>query len=316
VIYAALRSKEQAGGAVRARRVVGLGLCVVDHVYRVDDIDLRSERTRSSDRLVSPGGMACNATIQAARLGCDARLLTAIGDDAEGRALRRELSRVDVGTRGVLLVPDYPTTVSVVLVARRSGERRFVVPDRRSVERRAPAFDLRAIAPKSVLLVDGHFPAQALRAVRRAREVGATVVGDFSLPRPAISKLLPYVDFPIVPSGFAESYGDGDPQRALRRLRDRFGGRPVVTTGRTGGLYFRGARIRRYPARRVRVRDTTGAGDAFHGAFAAAIAHGLEFEAAIGLAARAASVCCTALGATTALWSGPIPRSRARAAAP
>jgi len=263
---------------VRTRRIVGLGLCVVDHVYLVDDIDLGAARTRSSERLVSTGGMACNATIQAARLGCNTQLLTALGDETEGRWLRRSLARAKVGTRGVLLLPEFPTTVSVVLVAKRGGE--------------------------------------AIRAVERARALGATVVGDFSLPRPAISRLLPYVDFPIVPLEFAEAYGDGDPQRALRRLRDRFGGSPIVTTGRSGGLYFRGRRVRRYRAQRVRVRDTTGAGDAFHGAFAAGLAHGLEFESAIALAARAAAVCCTALGATSKLLGGPIPRSRARAAAP
>jgi sulfofructose kinase len=301
---------------VRGRRIVGLGLCVVDHVYRVDDIDLGAARTRFSERLVAPGGMACNATIQAARLGCNTQLLTALGDEAEGRSLRRSLARAKVGTRGVLLVPDFPTTVSVVLVAKRGGERRFIVPDRRGIEVAAPEFDLAAIGPGSVLLVDGHFPRQALRAVERAREVGATVVGDFSLPRPEISRLLPYVDYPIVPLEFAEAYGDGDPQNAMRRLRDRFGGEPVVTTGSRGGLFFRGRRVRRYRAERVRVRDTTGAGDAFHGAFAAAIAHEYEFEAAIALAAHAAAVCCTALGATGNLLGGPIPRNRARVAAP
>jgi sulfofructose kinase len=301
---------------VRTRRIVGLGLCVVDHVYLVDDIDLGAARTRFSERLTSTGGMACNATIQAARLGCNTQLLTALGDEVEGRWLRRSLARAKVGTRGVLLVPGFPTTVSVVLVAKRGGERRFIVPDRRSLERDAPEFELDAIGPGCVLLVDGHFPQQAIRAVERARAVGATVVGDFSLPRPAISRLLPYVDFPIVPLEFAEAYGDGDPQRALRRLRDRFGGNPIVTTGRSGGLYFRGRRVRRYRAQRVRVRDTTGAGDAFHGAFAAGLAYGLEFESAIALAARAAAACCTALGATSKLLGGPIPRSRARAAAP
>jgi len=301
---------------VRARRIVGLGLCVVDHVYRVEDIDLGAARTRFSERLVSTGGMACNATIQAARLGCNAQLLTALGDEAEGRSLRRSLARSKVGTRGVLLIPGFPTTVSVVLVAKRGGERRFIVPDRRRIERDAPEFELDAIGPGCVLLVDGHFPRQALRAVERAREVGATVVGDFSLPRATILKLLPYVDFPIVPLEFAAAFGDGDPRCALRRLRDRFGGNPVVTTGRSGGLHFRGQRVRRYRARPVRVRDTTGAGDAFHGAFAAGLAHGLEFEAAIELAAHAAAVCCTALGATSRLLGGPIPRSRARAAAP
>jgi sulfofructose kinase len=51
----------------------------------------------------------------------------------------------------------------------------------------------------------------------------------------------------------------------------------------------------------VRVRDTTGAGDAFHGAFAAGLARGRDVEGAISLAARAAAMCCTAVGATTRL---------------
>jgi len=80
-------------------------------------------------------------------------------------------------------------------------------------------------------------------------------------------------------------------------------------------VYLRDGRIRRFRAHRVAVRDTTGAGDAFHGAFAAGLAHGLDLEAAIALAARAAAVCCTALGATSELLAGPIPRSRGRAGA-
>jgi sulfofructose kinase len=284
-----------------ARRIVGLGLCVVDHLYVVEALDLTVPRTRSLERLVSTGGMACNAIVQAARLGCNAHLLSSLGDDPEGRYLRRELARTGVKTRRIALARELATTVAVVLVAKRGGERRFIVPDRRALERSAPDFDLSPIDRRTLLLVDGHFPRQALRSVRRAREVGATVIGDFSMPRPAYLELLPHVDFPIVPLEFAEAYGQGDPRRALRMLRDRFGGSPVVTLGAKGGLYLRDGRIRRYRAHRVTVRDTTGAGDAFHGAFAAGLYHEMEFEDAIALAARAAAVCCTALGGTSRL---------------
>jgi len=282
-------------GAVK-RRVVGLGLCVVDQLFRVERLDLEHPRTRWLERRTATGGMACNATLQAASLGCRAELLSVIGDDSEGRFLRRELRRGGVGTRRLVVSRELPTTVAVVLVAERGGERRFIVPDRRGLERSAPELDLGGIDARCVLLVDGHFPQQALRAVRRARRLGATVVGDFSRPRPALLALLPYVDFPIVPEEFALAYGDGDPRRALRRLRDRFGGAPVVTLGARGGLSLNAGRLRRYRARRVAVRDTTGAGDAFHGAFAAGLAHGLAFDACIDLAARAAARCCRTLG--------------------
>jgi len=304
-----------------ARRIVGLGLCVVDHLYVAETLDLATARTRWLERLVSTGGMTCNAIVQAAQLGCNAHLVTAVGDDPEGHALRRSLSRLRVKTARVTLSHELPTTVAVVLVARRGGERRFIVPDRRAIERCAADFDLSLIERRTLLLVDGHFPRQALRAVKRAREVGATVIGDFNRPRPAVLELLRYVDFPIVPLEFAEAYGRGQPDRALRMLRDRFGGTPIVTLGGKGGLYLRDGRVRRYPAHRVAVRDTTGAGDAFHGAFAAGLYHGLDFDGAIALARRAAAVCCTALGGTARLLtreemdSEAIPRNRGPAGA-
>ena len=280
------------------RRIVGLGLCVVDHLYVVAGLDRAQVRTRYGERRVSMGGMVTTALAQAASLGCDTQILSVLGDDAEGRGLRRSLRAAGIKTGRLLMSSSLPTTVAVVLVDRSSGERRFVVPDRRPLERRAPSLDLAPIDRNTLLLVDGHFPDQALRAVKRARERGATVIADFHLPRPGALRLLPYVDYPIVPLEFVQAGKDPDPHRALRRLADRHGGRPVVTLGSRGGLYLEGRRVRRFRAHPTRVRDTTGAGDAFHGAFAAGLYHDLDFESALDLAARAAALNCTALGGT------------------
>jgi len=285
---------------MRGPRVVGLGLCVIDHLYRVDGLDLSSGRVRYRERQVSNGGMTATALAQAAALGCDAHLLSAVGDDAEGRFLRRTLRALGVRTGRLVLSRRTPTTVAVVLVEARSGERRFVVADRRQIEVRAPSFDLAPITPGCVLLVDGHFPAQALRAARRARAVGATVVGDFHRETPGVRRLLPWVDHPIVPLEFAEQRGS-DPRRTLRDLAAICRGTPVVTLGRRGGISLEGGRVRRFRAFPTRVLDTTGAGDVLHGAFAAGLAHGLPFEASLELGARAAARACTALGGSARL---------------
>ena len=284
-----------------AGRVVGLGLCVLDHLYRVPHLDPNAPRLRFTERLVSGGGMVGTALVQAARLGADAHVLSLVGDDADGREVRRGLRAEGIQTRRMQLCPRRPTTIAVVLVEEGNGERRFIVPDRRRLERGVPAFDLAPIVPGSVLLVDGHFPVQAKRAVRRARRLGVPVVGDFSDPRPAFLALLPWVDHPVVAEEFVAAYTDGDARATLLRLRDEYGGDPVVTQGARGGLWLDGGRVRRFRSPRVRVRDTTGAGDAFHGAFAAGLARGLSPERAIALAARAGATCCTAFGGRTRL---------------
>lgn len=309
----------------RVRCVVGLGLCVVDHVYRVERLELSRVRTRYDEHVVAIGGMTGNALVQAARLGCRTRLLSWLGDDADGRFLRRSLRREGVDVAGLRLSPGAVTTRAVCLVARRGGERRFLVPDRRALERRAPAFDLGSVRAGSLLLIDGHFPAQALRAVRRAQRVGATVIADFHRFGAVARRLLPWVDHAIVSEEFARSHPLREPRRVLRWLAQHSGGTPVITLGARGGLYWRDGRARRFAAPRTRVRDTTGAGDAFHGAFAAALYHGLELEPALRLAARAAAVCCTALGGNARLlrrqevaalrassWSGDRSRGRGR----
>jgi sulfofructose kinase len=174
------------------------------------------------------------------------------------------------------------------------------VPDRRRLEARAPALDLSALTRTSILLVDGHFPAQALRAARRARALGAVVIGDFHRDTAAVRRLLPFVDHPIVPLEFVHSRGS-DPRRTLRDLAAAGGGTPVVTLGRRGGIYLERGRVRRFRAFAARVVDTTGAGDVLHGAFAAGLAHGLPFAACLELGARAAARACTALGGTSRL---------------
>ncbi len=277
---------------------MGLGLCVVDHLYRVDSLDLNAPRIRYQERLVSLGGMVANALVQATAEGAHTEAISTVGDDPEGRVVRRALARAGVGNRGVVRVKGGATRIAVVLVEAKSGERRFVIPDRVPFNRDAPDLPLHAIRPGSVLLLDGHYAAQARRALERAQKVGATVVADWNRPSPELLELLPWVDHPVVPLEFAHEYAGGDPHETLRRLREQARGEPVVTLGERGALYFDGRRVRRHPARKVRVVDTTGAGDAFHGAFGAALAQGEEFLSAIDRGTRAGARCCAASGAT------------------
>ncbi len=293
-------TRAEAAGAMRPRPVVGLGLCVLDLVLRVERFDWRTPRLRYDRCVEAGGGMVATAVVQAARLGCPAELLSLVGDDPDGRRLRRELGEAGVRTRRLVLSRRLPTTRCVVLVRRRDGERRFVVPERRALEAAAPRFDLSAVRRGALLLVDGHFPEQALAAARRARAVGAAVIGDFHRLGPAARRLLPWVDHPIVAEEFARELAGGA-RAAIEMLRRRWGGVPVVTQGERGGLYWHEGRIRRFQPTPIRVVDTTGAGDAFHGAFAAGLAHGLGLPAAIALAARAAAQCCRALGGRAAL---------------
>ncbi|MFT5696677.1 MAG: sulfofructose kinase [Myxococcota bacterium] len=278
------------------RKVVGLGLCVMDETYLVDGFAENALRTRYHTRHVAPGGMMATATAQAATLGIRTELLSMVGDDAEGREIVSALRGHGVVTRRVVRSEEQPTTVALVLVDEATRDRRLLVPDRRSLEESAPDFDLSGLTKNTVLLIDGHFPKQAMRAVRRANEIGATVVGDFHSPRPAYLELLPHVDFPILPREFGEAWHGGTPTETLFALQEEFGGSPVLTLGEQGALAWVAGEIVEIPTRRVRAKDTTGAGDVFHGAFAAGKCMNFSTIESLHLASRAAAMCCTAFG--------------------
>lgn len=277
-------------------RVVGLGLCVRDELYRVDEIGLGASSVRYREHVSLPGGMMSNAVMVAAGEGVETHLLSMVGDDADGRFLVSALRKRGVSTRRLIRSRLHATTTAVVLSQIDTGDRRFIVPDRRAMERGAPDFDLSLLRPGAVLMIDGHFPGQIARAVHRAKELGVPVVGDFSDAREAFQRWLPHVDYPIVPSEFVRGYGAGNVRQTLRLLHGRFGGTPVVTQGEKGALALVQGKFLKVPPHRARVVDTTGAGDAFHGAFAAALAQSADIPMVLRRASRRAAAACRHLG--------------------
>jgi sugar/nucleoside kinase (ribokinase family) len=126
------------------------------------------------------------------------------------------------------------------------------------------------------------------------------VVGDLeSVDRPRFEELLALADHLIVSADFARRYtGAEDPAEGARRLWRADRAVVVVTCGAEGGWWLAGGMSapRRYAAWRVPVVDTTGCGDVFHGAYAAALARGLALEERLRVAAAAAALKATRPG--------------------
>jgi sulfofructose kinase len=90
--------------------------------------------------------------------------------------------------------------------------------------------------------------------------------------------------------------GADDPEQALQRLGERSPA-VVVTLGERGLIWRKAGDSGALPAFPVRAVDSTGAGDAFHGALAAGLAAGLDWLDTLRLASAAGAACCEALGA-------------------
>jgi sugar/nucleoside kinase (ribokinase family) len=259
--------------------VVAVGLCTVDVVQRVRTLPAPGEKVQSLSVEFAAGGPATNAAVAVAALGGPARLSTVLGAHPLAR-----LAAEDLASCGVELVdalPDRrsPPAVSAVSVRTADGERTVVSHNASGMS--APStVDL---SGADALLLDGHHPTLALQAAQAAQARGIPVVLDAGSWKPVLTELLSYVDVCACSAVFAA------PEPLTNPVVIRTNGPAPVTwsAGTTHG---------EVPAPTVKARNTSGAGDVWHGAFTLAVARlgrvptAAELPPMIEYANRAAAV--------------------------
>jgi ribokinase len=241
------------------------------------------------------GGKGANQAVAAARFGARPIFLAAIGRDSNGDELVADLETngVDVSRIQRQAVP---TGVAFITVSK-DGENSIVVS--------AGANELllpetivgvleTTLMPGDVVLCQLEIPLPTvIHAAEAAEESGARFILNLSPYQIVPSNLLAVAD-PVVVNlleAIALSGTDGDPARAAKELLVESRS-VVITLGEKGVIVADHSEIRMHPARSVRVVDTTGAGDAFAGVLAAALASGLSLSDAVecGIDAGAAAV--------------------------
>lgn len=283
-----------------------VGLTTLDVVHRVATPPAPNTKVTAARQDLSAGGPAANAAVTFAALGGRARLLTALGRGPAASAALDDLVRhgvevVDVAPEG------FDLAVSAVAVHEATGERSVVSPDAGRVPVVAPATVPEQLAGVDVVLLDGHHPALQLAAARAARAAGVTVVLDAGRWKPHLADVLPWcdvvaasADFRLGAGGAAEEVGPGVLALDVPSVAVTHGGEPVEWWARPADAAgdVAGAAVEHgfVPVPRVSVVDTLGAGDAFHGALAFALARGDALPEAIVRANAVASTRVTVAG--------------------
>jgi sulfofructose kinase len=286
----------------RAFDLLGLGQISLDRLGVVDRLPAPGAKTALREEHLLPGGQIATALLAATGLGARCAIAGAVGDDEAGRLAVAPLERAGVDTSRVHRLAGVPTRQAWVIVEAGSGERTILELRATALALPAGAVSARDVASARVLLLDLEHPAAARQAAAHAQAAGVPVVLDADRATEAAIALAREVDFPIVSRSFAEEISsDASLEDALRRLVGPRTRMAVVTRGEQGSLAWLAGRWIATPAPRVQVRDTTGAGDVFRGAFAWAIVRGCGAEQALAEATAHAAASCRGLGAQGAL---------------
>lgn len=264
-------------------RVLVVGSLNVDLVATVPAQPRPGETVLGSGLRRFPGGKGANQAVAAAAAGAAVRLVGCVGTDREGAAYLDGLAARGVDVSGVRRVAGRPTGTALITVDPQ-GENAIVVVPGANAALRPSDLDI-DLADADVVLLQLEVPlAVVTEAVRRAAAAGTRVVLNVAPYAELAPDVLDLAD-PVV----ANEHEAAALRRPPRSL--------VVTLGARGARWLRDGTVVEVAAPVADVVDTTGAGDAFAGALAAALATGAAAEAALLNAVGAGSAAVSRPGA-------------------
>jgi ribokinase len=273
---------------------------MTDMIVRTPRVPGAGETIEGTSFQLGNGGKGANQAVMAASLGAEVDMVACVGDDAFGGAALDNFAEWRIRTESVRQVPGVSTGVAPILVDE-EGQNRIVIVAGANAEMEMDAVDVAFanMAAPDVVLCQLEIPIGCVgRGLHQGRRAGATTILNPAPFKPVAREILSLADW-IVPNEVEfealRSEVLGGPPGAVdddvRRLSGVLGVALAVTCGERGALIFGpgDATTQPVPATEVNVLDTTGAGDAFAGAFAYALARG----AAPALAARFACACAS-----------------------
>jgi ribokinase len=286
--------------------ILVVGSLNMDLVVRAAHLPQPGETVLGDFFATFPGGKGANQAVAAARMGAAVKMVGCIGADAFGQLLLESLQESGVDTHLVSVVQDAPTGVALISVEA-SGENTIVVVPGANA-RLLPA-DLPRLTPDldqaRVLVVQLETPLDTVSAaLNMASRAGVITVLNAAPAQKLPPEILVNLDYLIVNEIelFAVSASAGLSMPAVcQQLLERGVGQVVVTLGAQGVYACSPAGEFQQPAFPVSAVDTTAAGDAFVGAFAAALARGLELSAALSWGNAAGALAVTKAGAQPSL---------------
>lgn len=279
--------------------VVGCGLNAMDYLITVPHYPAFNTKVHLLTYTIQPGGQTATALTALARLGCRTRYIGTVGSDELGRRQLASLADAGVECSQARVIEGATSQLAFIIIDQQTGERTIIWHRDERLAMKPEDLDRQAVTSGRILHLDGHDVAASIQAARWAREEGIPVVGDLDNAYPGVEELLPLIDYLITSAEFPPRVtGLADRRSGLKAVKDRFGNYFVaMTLGAEGVLAYHEGEYLHVPGFKIECRDTTGAGDAFHGGFIYALLHRLDLAEALRLANAVAALNCQGLGA-------------------
>lgn len=285
-------------------KVLCIGHSSWDITVPVDDYPTENVKYRFNEKYAAGGGPAGNAAYLLGKWGVDTVIATSIGSDDYGTKIKKEFQSVNVNTDYVETSYEKDTSFSFILVNKKNGLRTVFNVTSEHLPLKKLTYEF---AP-DIILTDGHDYATSQNAISKYPH--AISVIDAGRPVQEVIELCKYIKYIVCSKEFAESVTGlkmdfNNPQTLVNvytKLQNKYPNSNIVITLEShGALYQVNNQIKIMPGLKCNVVDTTGAGDAFHGAFVYGLANNFDMEKVITLANIAAGLSVQKMGSRLAI---------------
>jgi sugar/nucleoside kinase (ribokinase family) len=248
------------------------------------------------------GGNGSTAMVAAARLGAKVGMVGIVGDDQYGKFCINDFKRHGIDVSHVVVDKGSTTNFCICLAETSIKMRTFIISEGSCMKMNPDELDKEYIASSKYLHVARLTPA-AIQAARLAKESGVKVAIDAGNYDPEIEKNIKLFNVFIASEFYYEGLFDNKNYKEnCAKLQSKGPEIVVVTLGSKGCVGMQNGKYFEVPTfDEVKVVDTTGAGDVFHGAFIYGLLQGWNAEKTAKFSNAVSSIKCTRLGGRTAI---------------
>lgn len=292
--------------------IIGIGNPGQDMVVELEKIPYEEVSSRMYDCSFQGGGWVATALCAAGNLGANASFLGVIGDDVFGKMITEDFKFNNVDTSHLVVEKGKRSNFCICITERstkskhlisRGGELREVEPD-----------DIDESLIKSAKMIHVGFVNEAVRkAADIIHSVGGKVSVDAAYYKPYVYENYDIFDIFIgseyyfngvceeLGMGNASTLSDEEKYRVMRYIQGKGPEIVIFTFGEHGSMGIYGDECFEQAAMDAEIKDTTGAGDVFHGAFDVAYLRGMSVPEAARFATGVSTIKCTELGGRAAI---------------
>jgi sugar/nucleoside kinase (ribokinase family) len=278
-------------------KILCLGNVVYDITFPLEEFPVENIKYRVEEKVVGGGGPASNAAYLLGKWGANVFFSGTIGNDFYGKQITNEFKSVNVKTKYIEVDKNNETGLGFILVNKKNGSRTILSyrpSDMKLNKKIKDKFD--------VILIDGQEYEKSIEVLKS--NPNAISIIDAGRVKEPVVELCKMVNYVVCSKNFAEEYtslkidinDEKNIEEVFLKLTVDFKN-VVITLEDKGTLYKENNLIKIVPSINVVPKDSTGAGDYFHGAFAYSLANNFDIEKSIKISNITGALSVTKVGA-------------------